>query len=117
MECRTRLAGVNGHVRISNGTFANAPIGARKVPNMQTNLENLDQLLTREQAAQALTRAGFPTKAKTLATKATRGGGPPYRLYSARALYRWGDALEWARLRLTPVIRSTSELSARRDEA
>jgi hypothetical protein len=68
-----------------------------------------DCLLTREQAAAALTAAGFPTKAKTLATKATRGGGPPYRLYSARALYRWGDALEWAKSRLTPLVSSTSE--------
>lgn len=70
-----------------------------------------DSLMTRDQIANALTSAGFPTKAKTLATKATRGGGPPYRLYSARALYRWGDALDWARSRLTPVIHSTSELS------
>src|ERR1700761_698912 len=73
-------------------------------------VENLDSLLTREQAAAALTAAGYPTKAKTLATKATRGGGPPYRLYSARALYRWGDALDWAKSKLTPVIHSTSEL-------
>jgi hypothetical protein len=74
--------------------------------------ENLDALLTREQVADALTRAGFPTKARTLSTKATRGGGPPYRLYGARALYHWGAALDWARSRLTPVIRSTSELKA-----
>lgn len=70
-----------------------------------------DSLLTREQTAAALTAAGFPTKAKTLSTKATRGGGPPYRLYSARALYRWGDALDWARSRLTPIVHSTSELN------
>jgi len=76
---------------------------------MQTKIEDLDRLLTREEAALALTEAGFPTKAKTLATKATRGGGPPYRLYSARALYRWGDVLDWARSRLTPIVRSTSE--------
>ena len=56
-----------------------------------------DALLTRIQLADALTAAGYPTKARTLSTKATRGGGPPYRLYSSRALYRWGDALEWAR--------------------
>ena len=79
--------------------------------------ENLDQLLTREQTAAALTAAGFPTKAKTLATKATRGGGPPYRLYSARALYRWGDALDWAKSRLTPTIRNTSERRAAKEVA
>jgi hypothetical protein len=67
-------------------------------------------LLTREQVAAELTSSGYPTKAKTLATKATRGGGPPYRTYSGRALYRWGDALEWATSQLGPIVRSTSEL-------
>jgi hypothetical protein len=71
--------------------------------------DNSDALLTRGQTAAALTAAGFPTKPKTLSTKATRGGGPPYRLYSARALYRWGDALNWARSRLSPLVHSTSE--------
>lgn len=33
-----------------------------------------DTLLTRDQTAAALTTAGFPVRAKTLATKATRGG-------------------------------------------
>ena len=69
-------------------------------------------LLTREQAAAALTAAGFPVKAKTLATKATRGGGPPYQSFGARVLYRWGDALAWAEARLSPPISSTSELDA-----
>ena len=77
---------------------------------MQTFPENSDQLLTREQTAAALTAAGYPTKAKTLATKATRGGGPPYRMYSARALYRWGDALKWAEDQLGPIVQSSSEL-------
>lgn len=71
--------------------------------------DNDDALLTRENVAAALTAMGFPTKAKTLATMATRGRGPLYRLYSARALYRWGDALEWARSRLGPVAHCTSE--------
>ena len=69
-------------------------------------------LLTRDQAAAALTAAGFPVKAKTLATKATRGGGPPYQSFGARVLYRWGDALAWAEARLSPRITSTSELDA-----
>jgi hypothetical protein len=85
--------------------------GARKNgASMQTKLDDLDRLLTREQAAAELTAAGYPTKAKTLATKATRGGGPPYRTYSGRALYRWGDALEWAQSKLGPIVHSTSEL-------
>jgi hypothetical protein len=51
---------------------------------------NLDALLTRERVADALTEAGFPTSPKTLATKASRGGGPPYRKFGHRPLYRWG---------------------------
>ena len=69
-------------------------------------------LLTREATAAALTAAGFPVATKTLATKATRGGGPPYRVFSGRALYRWGDTLDWARGCLTPPRRSTSEAEA-----
>jgi hypothetical protein len=68
-----------------------------------------DSLLTRERTAAALTEAGFPVKAKTLATKATRGGGPPYRKFGLRVLYRWGDALAWAEGRLSAAHRSTSE--------
>jgi hypothetical protein len=68
-----------------------------------------DALLTREQTAAALTSAGYPTKAKTLATKATRGGGPPYRIYGGRVLYRWRDVLEWAESKLSPLVRNTSE--------
>jgi hypothetical protein len=68
-----------------------------------------DSLLTRERTAQALTEAGFPVRAKTLATKASRGGGPPYRKFGLRVLYRWGDALAWAEGRLTAPCCSTSE--------
>ena len=70
-------------------------------------------LLKRRLAAEALTEAGYPTKPATLATKATRGGGPPYQLYGTVALYRWGDALDWARSRLSPPRCSTSESDAR----
>ena len=55
-----------------------------------------DALLTRDRTAEALTEAGFPVKSKTLATKATRGGGPPFSKFGPRALYRWDDALAWA---------------------
>ena len=76
---------------------------------MKTELP-LDALLTREQTADKLTEAGFPTKPKTLSTKATRGGGPPYSLFGPRALYRWADALAWAQGRLTAPRSSTSEM-------
>jgi hypothetical protein len=71
--------------------------------------QNLHALLTRDQTAAALAAAGFPVKSKTLATKASRGGGPPYWLFGPRVLYRWEDALKWAQERLSAPRRSTSE--------
>ena len=79
---------------------------------MASELHDDDTLLTRDMAAAALTEAGYPVKSKTLATKATRGGGPPYRLFGVRPLYRWGDALAWAQGRLSAPRRSTSEKDA-----
>ena len=71
--------------------------------------ENHDALLNRADTATALTAAGFPIAKGTLATQATRGGGPPYRLFGRLPLYRWGDALAWAESRLSPPVRNTSE--------
>jgi len=68
-----------------------------------------DTLLRRRQAAEALDAAGFPVSHTTLATKATRGGGPPFRLFGRVPLYRWGDTLAWAEGRLSAPQRSTSE--------
>jgi hypothetical protein len=70
--------------------------------------ENDDALLTRRQLAAALTEAGYPTAEGTLATKATRGGGPPYLKYGPKTIYRWGPSLGWARDRLMPARTSTS---------
>lgn len=74
--------------------------------------ESPDTLLTRDGVAAALTSSGFPVSVATLATKATRGGGPAYRAFGRRPLYRWGDALDWANARLSKPVRSTSELEA-----
>jgi len=72
-----------------------------------------DTLLRRRDLAQALTDKGYPTAAATLATKATRGGGPPYRMWGRIPLYRWGDALAWAERRLTEPRSSSSEADIR----
>jgi hypothetical protein len=84
--------------------------------------ETPDALLTRDHTAAALTASGFPVKAKTLATQATRGGGPPYPLFGPKplyrcgdafgikSLYRWGASLVWARAFLSKPLTSTSEL-------
>jgi hypothetical protein len=69
-------------------------------------------LLGRRETAAALTEAGFKVSAETLTTMASRGGGPPYQLFGPRALYRWGDSLEWARGRLSAPRRSAAEHAA-----
>jgi hypothetical protein len=70
---------------------------------------NPDALLTREQTSDALKEIGFPIENSTLATKATRGGGPPFHKFGARVLYRWSEALAWAQSRLSAPRRNTSE--------
>ena len=53
-------------------------------------------LLRRADCARILTSAGFPISPKTLATMASRGGGPPYHKFGRAVLYRWSEALAWA---------------------
>ncbi len=78
------------------------------------NVDNLkpDTLLRRKQLAEALSVAGFPIAVATLSTIASRGGGPPFRLWSRTPLYRWGCALAWAEGRLSSPRSSTSEADA-----
>jgi hypothetical protein len=76
--------------------------------------EDQNTLLRRSDTAEALTAFGFPIKAATLATMATRGGGPPYRLFGRVPLYRWSDSLAWAESKLSAPRRSTSEADAQR---
>jgi hypothetical protein len=71
-----------------------------------------DTLLRRRATAEALSAAGYPTAEKTLSTKASRGGGPPFRLFGRIPLYRWGDAMAWAEGKLSAPRRSTSEADA-----
>jgi hypothetical protein len=67
-----------------------------------------DTVLRRAATARALTEAGHPIAPATLATMASRGGGPPYRLWGRVPLYRWGDALAWARSRTNDPLRTSS---------
>ena len=53
--------------------------------------------LSRKECADALTQAGYKTSPRTLATKATRGGGPPYQKWVAGPFTRGG--LPWAGLK------------------
>ncbi len=68
--------------------------------------------LRRKAVAEASTANGFPIKAKTLATMASRGGGPPFQLWGRIPLYTWGPYLDWAKGRLSEPRSSTSEADA-----
>jgi hypothetical protein len=103
-------------VLLDKGEIRN-PMGAvaRKhtVKSMTTRLTP-DTLLRRDATAAALTAEGYPTTTATLATKATRGGGPTFRSFGRVPLYRWGDAVAWAESRLSAPRRSTSEPEAQK---
>jgi hypothetical protein len=71
-----------------------------------------DTLLIRQQVAERLNEHGFPIKQTSLETMASRGGGPPFRKFGSKPLYRWGDVLEWANNRLGPLVNSTSAKDA-----
>jgi hypothetical protein len=66
--------------------------------------------LTRRETAVALTEAGYRIAEATLATMATRDGGPPFEKWNRKPLYRWGDALAWAKARMSRPIRRAREL-------
>ena len=88
----------------------------RKVANasLSPTPDNPDALLGREAAARALTAVGYVTSPATLATKATRGNGPAYRIFGKRAIYRWGDLIAWAEANTAPFRQNTSEATAHR---
>jgi hypothetical protein len=69
-----------------------------------------DARLRRTPFAQALTAAGFPVAPTTLATMASRGGGPPYQKFGRYPIYTFGEGLRWAQSRLSRVVTTTSEL-------
>jgi hypothetical protein len=71
---------------------------------------SLDTYLPREKVPDALERElGLHTTKTSLATMATRGGGPRFRKFGPRAVYRWGDVVEWAEAKLSASRRSTAE--------
>jgi hypothetical protein len=68
--------------------------------------------LRRDETAKALTAAGYPITASTLAWFASMGGGPPFQKFGRYPIYTWGTSVEWAQSRLSRPVKSTSELSA-----
>jgi hypothetical protein len=73
---------------------------------------NPNSVLQTNALAKALSQSGYPTSPATLATKRSRGGGPPYRRWGRIPVYTWGDALKWAQSRLGEPRCSTSEEDA-----
>ena len=71
--------------------------------------EPINRLLTRVEAARFLQQRGFPVAARTLATLVSRGGGPAYRRFGQRALYRTEDLIAWAESRCSPPRRNSAE--------
>ena len=72
-----------------------------------------DALMTRSQLSEKLLLIGIRHAPATLATKAVRGGGPPYRVFGSKPMYRWGDALLWATSRLSALCANTAEARVR----
>jgi hypothetical protein len=68
-----------------------------------------DTKFTRKELSEALAAAGYRMPASTLATLASRGGGPPFTKFGKWPLYSWSEALAWAKARETPPMRSASE--------
>jgi hypothetical protein len=73
-----------------------------------------DRMLSRHATAAILSAMGFRITPATLATKASRGGGPPYQLFGRTTIYRWGSALAWAESLLTPPRAACSKAKIRR---
>jgi len=72
-------------------------------------VEPISRFLTRTEAAQFLSQRGYPVAARTLATLVSRGGGPAYRKFGRRALYRTEDLIAWAESRCSPPRRNSAE--------
>ena len=80
--------------------------------------EDPDKMLTRAEFCAALKEAtGIAVSPATLATKATRGGGPVFVKFGPRAMIRWGDGLAWAQARLSKPRTSTSEADTETEAA
>jgi hypothetical protein len=73
-----------------------------------------EALLGRKATAEMLTEAGYRVTESTLATKASRGGGPPFQKFGRYVSYRWRNSIAWAESCLSPPRNSTSEADVHR---
>jgi hypothetical protein len=65
--------------------------------------------LNRIEAANYCTEKGYATSPATLATKASRGGGPVFSYFGARPVYDPEDLDRWIEDNLSDKVRSTAE--------
>jgi hypothetical protein len=76
------------------------------------------RLLSRREASRYIEeRHGQPCALKTLAKKASVGGGPPFRKAGRHPLYDPADLDAWAQARLSPRIETFSELKRGKRES
>ena len=81
------------------------------IPGTSTQAKKLENLRRRNAAADYLqTIWGIPCSPKTLAKYAVIGGGPVFRKAGRTPLYPEDGLDDWARRKIGPRVRSTSEL-------
>lgn len=73
----------------------------------------IKRLLRRDEAAAYLKAFGLRTTPASLATMATRGGGPPFLKIGRYCMYQLRDLEDWLAQRSTGLLDSTSTLSGR----
>jgi hypothetical protein len=78
---------------------------------IEATQERFPPLMRRETVAEYVRSVlKQPLTKTTLATMATRGGGPPFHKFGSVVLYDRDDVDRWARERLGQAVSSTSEL-------
>ncbi len=80
---------------------------------MNDTIASPSRPLRRDEAAAYITDThGLPCSPKTLAKYASVGGGPAFRKGGRIPLYDRTDLDAWALAKMSPKVRSTSELAA-----
>lgn len=69
----------------------------------------------REASDFLLERYGIRARPATLAKYASIGGGPPFRRAGRFPIYDTADLDRWARMHVSPLVHSTSELTSSLD--
>ncbi len=71
----------------------------------------VDQYLSRPEAAEYVRAKGLPCTKATLQKLATVGGGPAYKRFGHRAVYRAADLDTWIESKLTAPLAASSILA------